>query len=258
MPDKLGARRALAAWRRRSRVFQPRARRRAHCNSAAVGVPGSRSTICVRHQTPSPSRSGWCTTRPATCRSSSQRCTLRRCARMNAARRTRSCGTGPQPITGANPTTNCPIEVAYRAEPAAWPSRNKYRLTAYTRVSNRSSPGVEQPRSRRARPSSAMTTSRPGSAGNGSIAGRYQRRRDSRDGAADGRSSGTASARGHHGSTKPRARERTLAAQLDQGSTAEQELVGAHVDVPPQRGVGDPSGTRLELRDAFMWLLTER
>ena len=65
-------------------------------------------------------------------------------------------GTVPQPITGANPTTSCSIEHANRAERAACPSRNRYRLTAYARVSRRSSPGVTQPRSRRARPMSAQ------------------------------------------------------------------------------------------------------
>ena len=44
----------------------------------------------MRHQRPSQSFSGSCATRPAACRSSSQRCTLRRCARTKRARAARA------------------------------------------------------------------------------------------------------------------------------------------------------------------------
>src|SRR4051812_3452716 len=59
------------------------------------------------------------------------------------------------------------------------------------------------------------------------------------------RSSGTASARRRRGSTKHRARERTLAAQLGELRTAERPGVQAQQDPAPEAGVGDPSGTRL-------------
>ena len=71
--------------RARSRPRHPRARFCAACSSLVDGVGAGSSTICVRHHSPSPSRSGSCTTKPAACRSSSQRCTLRRCARTNLA-----------------------------------------------------------------------------------------------------------------------------------------------------------------------------
>ena len=76
--------------RARSRHRQPRARRPAPRSSSVVGTGAGSSTICVRHHSPSPSRSGSCTTSPAACRSSSQRCTLRRCARTNRARSART------------------------------------------------------------------------------------------------------------------------------------------------------------------------
>ena len=102
-----------------------RARRCAAADSPAEGAGAASSTICVRHQRPPSSRSGSCATRPAPSRSSSHRCTLRRCARTKRARPTRPRGTGPHPITGASPTTSCAIDVAYRADRAAWPSRNR-------------------------------------------------------------------------------------------------------------------------------------
>ena len=101
-------------------------------------------------------------------------------------------------------------------------------MTAYARVSSRSSPGVEHPRARRARANKAITTNRPGSAGNGSIAGRYQRRDEPRDEASDARSSGTANARRRRGSTRRCAHEQTLAAQLDQPSKADVKGAPAH------------------------------
>jgi hypothetical protein len=200
----------------------------------------------VRHHNPCPSRSGSCATTPAVSRSSSQRCTLLRCARTNRARSSRSRGTAPQPITGANPTTSCSIDVANRAERCAWPSRNKYRLTAYARVSRRSSPGVRQPRSRRALLSSALTRSLPGSAGSGSVAGRYQRRDDPRARTAVAWPSGTANARKRRGSKQQCARERTLAAQLKPTDAAGARMRSAHDEATPQQGVGDPSATRLQ------------
>src|SRR3954452_16390980 len=97
-----------------------------------------------------------------------------------------------------------------------------------------------------------MTTNRPGSGGNGSIAGRYQRRDAPRDEATDARSSGTANARRHHGSTKHCAHEQTLAAQLEKPSTQGPGGLRAHGVATRQEGVGDPSDMRLELKDAFM------
>ena len=83
-----------------------------------------------------------------------------------------------------------------------------------------------------------MTTSRPGSAGSGSIAGRYQRRDDSRARRADARSSGTANARRRRGSTTARARERTLAAQLDRHpSRTRGSASGARRTDPSKRGL---------------------
>ena len=92
---------------------------------AGGGAGAASSTICVRHQRPPSSRSGSSATRPAASRSSSHRCTLRRWARTNRARSARPRGTLPHPITGASPTTSCAIDVAYRADRAAWPSRNR-------------------------------------------------------------------------------------------------------------------------------------
>ncbi len=115
---RLGATRH-ARRRARSRRRQPRARTRTTRSSCAVGSPAASSTICVRHHCPRPSRSGTCATSPAACKSSSQRCTLLRCARTNRARSERSRGTWPQPITGANPTTSCSTDVANRPDRAA-------------------------------------------------------------------------------------------------------------------------------------------
>ncbi len=85
IPPRLGATRPRRR-RARSRPRQPRARLRAAWSSGGAGVGAASSTICVRHHNPSASRSGSCATRPAACRSSSQRCTLRRWARTNRAR----------------------------------------------------------------------------------------------------------------------------------------------------------------------------
>ena len=101
-------------------------------------------------------------------------------------------------------------------------------------------------RAARPRRAARTTTSRPGSAGSGSLAGRYQRRDDARR-ERRSRSSGTANARRRHGSTKHCARERTLAAQLDEpGRAAAGERLRRSDDPTPGIGVGDPSGARLE------------
>ena len=112
---RLGATRR-SRRRARSRRRHPRARARATRSSCAVGSAASSRTIWVRHHCPRPSRSGTCATIPAACRSSSQRCTLLRCARTNRARSRPPRGTLPQAITGANPTTSCSTEVANRPD----------------------------------------------------------------------------------------------------------------------------------------------
>jgi hypothetical protein len=123
------------------------------------------------------------------------------------------------------------LPAAVEARTIAW----RYELLARRRV--------------RARLSRAHTTSRPGSAGSSSIAGRYQRRDDPRArGDADARSSGTANARRRHGSDQHRASERTLAAQLETPSAAAAPACSAHDQPTPHEGVGDPSATRLQLR----------
>ena len=78
----------VAAARARANATRERAARDLAARAASAPGAGS-STIWVRHHSPSPSRSGSCATRPAACRSSSQRCTLRRCARTNRARSAR-------------------------------------------------------------------------------------------------------------------------------------------------------------------------
>ena len=97
----------------------------------------------------------------------------------------------------------------------------------------------------------ARGTSRPGSCGIGAFAGRYQRRRDRREG--EVRSSGTASARGRQNQTRTGASERTLAAQLEHPIAAAHGRHGAHDDPSPGCGVGLASARRLQLDHAFMW-----
>ena len=146
-------------------------------------------------------------------------------------------GTAPQPITGANPTTSCSTEHANRPDRAACPSRNRYRLTAYTRVSRRSSPGVLHPRARRARESSAHTMRRPGSGGSGSRAGRYQRRRATARPGEERCSSGTASARAHASRAGANAGEQTLAAQLAEPAADGVGAIRRTTTRPPEQGL---------------------
>ena len=244
--------------RARSRARQPLARSRGD-PQLLRGRLGRRAAARSACATSGPRDRARARARPRrrACRSSSQRCTLLRCARTNRARSRRPVGTVPQPITGANPTTSCSIEHAKRAERAACPSRNRYRLTAYARVSRRSSPGVTQPR---VAPRASKQRTRPpgGRARAAAAPAPADTRHDARSRREEEEcSSGTASARAHTSRATGNAGERTLAAQLAEPGTRSRQRAQAHDDPTPEIGIADPSAERLQFGEALCGLLAE-
>ena len=99
---------------RRELELRPRRRRRGAAARSACATTARRRRARARAR-PGP--------RPAGHPASAARCGDARARTARAPARSR--GTGPQPITGANPATSCPIDVANRAERCACPSRNR-------------------------------------------------------------------------------------------------------------------------------------
>ena len=198
--------------RARSRERQRRARRRATANSRAEGSGAGSRTICVRHQVPSPSRSGSWTTRPAASRSSSQRCTLRRCERTKRARPAPPMRNRPPPHHRRQPDDELRDR---RRVPRRPPGVTETEQVPLDRVGAGLEPIVARRRGSRGHsgPGRAARTRR-----GGPVRAAAARSPAGTNGATTRRveawSSGTASARRRHGSTKHCARERTLAAQL--------------------------------------------
>ena len=231
------------------RASSPRCAGLAHaCPTASAAS----STICVRHHDPSPSRSGSCTTRPAACRSSSQRCTLRRCARTNRARSAAIA----RDRTPADHRRQPHDQLRDRRRVARRPRRvPEPEQVALDRVRARLQPIVARRRAPARSPRPGQQTRRPPAARARPAAARSPA--DTNDAtspeheAADARSSGTANARRRHGSTKHCARERTLAAQLDRRRAGRCEDASARRP-DPSKGVGDPSGSAATVRATFI------
>jgi len=124
-------------------------------------------------------------------------------------------------------------------------------LTAYTRVSTRSSPGVRHPRARRARPSNAHKTKRPGSDGNGVRSGRYHRRLVREGEEEHGCSSGTASARRGAAGAARSAYCEALAARLESAFAAARRTVSRHREIAARARARVPSDDGLQLAKAY-------
>ena len=171
-----GCARRRRAWMRR-RALKALWRRLAAASSSAGGSGALCSVMLVRQAWPRLSRSCSKLMMPAPCRCSSQKRTLRACARSQRSRSgSPSGGTGPQPIAGASASTICQIDVEKCPEWWRCPHFHSSRLSMFARCSRRSSPAVVMPLAWRATLTPAFVGTRPGSGGSGPFGHGCQRR----------------------------------------------------------------------------------